>query len=114
MNNKHVADMLEIAPMSEPVAWMSANQKSFVHNLDIGDSVPNWTDYYTIPLYLHPADCGRDEALRMAREALSLFLDSHEECTDFDGFTAQIVSMDDYHSAQESLESIDAALKGVE
>ena len=55
-----------------------------------------------------------NKALRMAREALSLFLDSHEECTDFDGFTAQIVSMDDYHSAQESLESIDAALKGVE
>ena len=63
MNNKHVADMLEIAPMSEPVAWMSANQKSFVHNLDIGDSVPNWTDYYTIPLYAAPQPCSRCEEL---------------------------------------------------
>ena len=44
---------------SEPVAWMSANQKSFVHNLDIGDSVPNWTDYYTIPLYAAPQPCSR-------------------------------------------------------
>lgn len=37
------------------------------------------------------------------RSDMSLFLDSHEECEDFDGFTAQIVSMDDYHKAQEAL-----------
>ena len=36
-------------------------------------------------------------------EAMEKFLDSHEECTDFDGFTAQIVSLDDYHEAQEAL-----------
>lgn len=42
----------------------------------------------------------RDELLA----ALEKFMDSHEECTDFDGFTAQIVSMDDYHEAQEAIE----------
>lgn len=44
----------------------------------------------------------RDELLA----ALERFMDSHEECTDFDGFTAQIVSMDDYHQAQEAIESV--------
>ncbi len=38
-------------------------------------------------------------------KALKKFIDSHEECTDFDGFTAQIVSMDDYHEAQETIAS---------
>ena len=42
------------------------------------------------------------EVMRL-RGALAKLLDSHEECTDFDGFTAQIVSMDDYHEAQEAL-----------
>lgn len=42
----------------------------------------------------------RDELLA----ALEKFMDSHEECADFDGFTAQIVSMDDYHEAQEAIE----------
>ena len=41
----------------------------------------------------------RDELLA----ALERFMDSHEECTDFDGFTAQIVSMDDYHQAQDAI-----------
>ena len=41
----------------------------------------------------------RDELLA----ALERFTDSHEECTDFDGFTAQIVSMADYHQAQEAI-----------
>ena len=40
---------------------------------------------------------------KLLRDALGKLLDSHEECTDFDGFTAQIVSMDDYHEAQEAL-----------
>ena len=44
----------------------------------------------------------RDELLA----ALERFMDSHEECTDFDGFTAQIVSMDDYHQAQEAIASV--------
>ena len=41
----------------------------------------------------------RDELLA----ALERFMDSHEECTDFDGFAAQIVSMADYHQAQEAI-----------
>ena len=41
----------------------------------------------------------RDELLA----AFERFMDSHEECTDFDGFAAQIVSMDDYHQAQEAI-----------
>ena len=44
----------------------------------------------------------RDELLA----ALERFMDSHEECTDFDGSTAQIVSMDDYHQAQEAIASV--------
>ena len=44
----------------------------------------------------------RDELLA----ALERFMDSHEECTDFDGFIAQIVSMADYHQAQEAIESV--------
>lgn len=39
------------------------------------------------------------------REEFQSFIDSHEECEDFDGFTAQIVSMDDYHSATGALEA---------
>lgn len=39
------------------------------------------------------------------RKEFQSFIDSHEECEDFDGFTAQIVSMDDYHSATGSLEA---------
>ncbi len=38
----------------EPVAWMSPNKEAFVHAEDVGNSVPNWTDYYTIPLYTTP------------------------------------------------------------
>ena len=45
------------------------------------------------------AEKQRDELLA----ALERFMDSHEECTDFDGFTAQIVSMADYHQAQEAI-----------
>ncbi len=44
----------------------------------------------------------RDELLA----ELQRFMDSHEECTDFDGFTAQIVSMADYHQAQAAIESV--------
>ena len=48
------------------------------------------------------AERQRDELLA----ALERFMDSHEECTDCDGFTAQIVSMDDYHQAQEAIASV--------
>lgn len=43
--------------------------------------------------------------------ALEKFNDAHEECTDFDGFTAQIVSMDDYHEAQEAIASVKGETK---
>ena len=49
--------------------------------------------------YISLIEKQRDELLA----ALERFMDSHEECTDFDGFTAQIVSMDDYHQAQEAI-----------
>ena len=48
------------------------------------------------------AEKQRDELLA----ELERFMDSHEECTDFDGFTAQIVSMADYHQAQEAIASV--------
>ena len=35
--------------------------------------------------------------------ALERFMDSHEECTDFGGFTARIVSMGDYHKLMEAV-----------
>ena len=41
----------------------------------------------------------RDELLA----ALERFMDSHEECTDFGGFTARIVSMGDYHKLMEAV-----------
>lgn len=44
----------------------------------------------------------RDDLL----DAFEKFMDSHEECIDFDGFTAQIVSMDDYHEAQEAIAAV--------
>ena len=44
--------------------------------------------------------------------ALERFMASHEECTDFDGFTAQIVSMADYHQAQEDIASVKGELDG--
>lgn len=49
--------------------------------------------------YVEALEKQRDELL----VALERFIDSHEECTDFDGFTAQIVSMDDCHEAQDAI-----------
>ena len=49
----------------------------------------------------------RDELLA----AFNKFMDSHEECIDFDGFTAQIVSMDDYHEAQEYISRMEGTSK---
>lgn len=57
---------------------------------------------YGHPKYLEEITKQRDELLA----ALERFMDSHEECTDFDGFTAQIVSMADYHQAQEAIASM--------
>ena len=52
------------------------------------------------------AAADRIEQLERQRDdllaALEKFIDSREECADVDGFTAQIVSMDDYHEAQEA------------
>lgn len=38
------------------------------------------------------------------KESLESFIDCHEECTDFDGWAAFMVSVDDYHNAAEILE----------
>jgi len=48
----------------------------------------------------------KDKLLLLAKEALEKFIDSHEECSDADEYTAQMVSMDDYHEAQEALAAI--------
>ena len=38
----------------EPVGYLSHNKENFVSADDVGNSVPNWTDYYPTPLYTHP------------------------------------------------------------
>lgn len=47
----------------EPVAYMSHNKENFVSADDVGNSVPNWTDYYPTPLYTTPPPCPTCEAL---------------------------------------------------
>jgi hypothetical protein len=37
----------------KPTAWMSPTGDNIVHVRNVGYT-PNWTDYYTIPLYLYP------------------------------------------------------------
>ena len=49
--------------------------------------------------YISLIEKQRDELLA----ALERFMDSHEECTDFGGFTARIVSMGDYHKLMEAV-----------
>lgn len=62
-------------------------------------AIENWNKCADM---VRKAEKQRDELLA----ALERFMDSHEECTDFDGFAAQIVSMDDYHEAQEAIASV--------
>ena len=50
-------------PQQEPVTYMSHNKKNFVSADDVGNSVPNWTDYYPTPLYTTPSTCPTCEAL---------------------------------------------------
>ena len=50
-------------PEQEPVAYMSHNKENFVSADDVGNSVPNWTDYYPTPLYTTPPPCPTCEAL---------------------------------------------------
>ena len=50
-------------PEQEPVAYMSHSKESFVSADDVGNSVPNWTDYYPTPLYAMPKPCPTCEAL---------------------------------------------------
>ncbi|MEN6630012.1 MAG: hypothetical protein ABFC42_10230 [Sulfuricella sp.] len=64
------------------------------------------TDEGAWPLYDQQAIDDLTKQRDELAAALEKFIDSHEECTDFDGFTAQIVSMDDYHEAQEVLDSV--------
>ena len=37
--------------LGEPTAYMCKSTKDVVHADEVGDSVPNWTDYYTVALY---------------------------------------------------------------
>ena len=37
----------------KPTAWMSPTGDTIVHVKNVGYT-PNWTDYYTIPLYIYP------------------------------------------------------------
>lgn len=69
--------------------------------LALPDNSTEVLDKYTKPLNDQLA--AQALTIKTMREALEKFIDSHEECTDFDGFTAQVVSMDDYHKAQEAL-----------
>jgi hypothetical protein len=56
-------DCCEITPLyttpqpkqehGEPVAYMWPTMDSFASAEDVG-SIPNWTDYYTVPLYTTP------------------------------------------------------------
>ena len=55
---------------------------------------------------LHQQLTAEQHKVKVLVDALERFIDSHEECTDFDGFTAQITSMEDYHEAQEALATV--------
>lgn len=62
--NPHIAHNPKVVgPEKEPVAWMSHNKENFVSADDVGNSVPNWTDYYPTPLYTTPLPCPTCEAL---------------------------------------------------
>lgn len=68
------------APQEEPVAWMNpAGTQCVMMNEDI--AIPNWSDYFTIPLYKHPAPSPlSDESAERIRDlekmvaALQLFI----------------------------------------
>lgn len=54
----HIVDANKmVQPVQEPVAYMSHNKENFVSADDVGNSVPNWTDYYPTPLYVTPQPC---------------------------------------------------------
>jgi len=49
-------------------------------------------------------DLAREQAYSAKlRKTFNKFIDSHEECSDVDEYIAQVVSMDNYHEAQEVL-----------
>jgi hypothetical protein len=47
--NKAIAEVEK----QEPVAWMNATRTNAVFR-EVETSIPNWSDYYYIPLYTHP------------------------------------------------------------
>jgi hypothetical protein len=61
--DKLEAALEQPAPVQEPVAYMSHNKENFVSADDVGNSVPNWTDYYPTPIYATPLPCPTCEAL---------------------------------------------------
>jgi hypothetical protein len=58
-----IEEPLPPQPEQEPVAYMSHSKESFMSADDVGNSVPNWTDYYPTPLYAMPKPCPTCEAL---------------------------------------------------
>ena len=68
------------------------------------------TEYANQIQELLAANAALEAEVTRLRNALETFIAAHEECEDSDGFTAQIVSMDDYYQAQEAI----ASVKGIE
>lgn len=56
---------------------------------------------YAAPVPAEDVVKQRDDLLA----AFALFIDNHEECRDSDDWTAMMVSMDEYHAAQEAIAS---------
>ena len=110
VNMKNKCSHAELEDFAEalvaPAAYIFKpnNELLWPHEVDQNVFASDQEDYdllYTTPQPDRTAEL-EAEVMRL-RDALGKLLDSHEECTDFDGFAAQIVSMDDYHEAQEAL-----------
>lgn len=103
--------LTELSKRAEAVAKIQKHTGSLKDMAIIvwtNEQPPEGTKLFTFPpihdiesLHQQLAECQATNG--KLRSDMSLFLDSHEECEDFDGFTAQIVSMDDYHKAQDAL-----------
>lgn len=85
----------------EPNGWPAIQMRDISAMCDAIESLLADNDK-TLAGVIANVEKQRDELLA----ALERFMDSHEECTDFDGFTAQIVGMADYHQAQEVIEIV--------
>lgn len=92
----------ELARLCELVAAAAeAREQAALRQLDRIRAISQ-ENYDKLNGWMHAclaAEAQRDALLA----ALEKFMDAHEECTDFDGYTAQIVSMGDYHEAQDAI-----------